>query len=177
MLQSKSPNPVVTSRLVFQIQTYVHCANYSGEWNDEALAVLAKQPFVVFEKYHKAFEEPIIDKAEEKIAESCRKVKALNSKTDCYIYTESDWARTEYSLGHWFVDNPANALSCSDGTSDSLCNCTDKGCSKPGCKRFQLHYPAYDFNNSLAREKWVERVTNVTATGVSAHIVPEQVHI
>ena len=35
------------------LQTYVHCANFSGEWNDQALAVLAQQPFVVFEKYHK----------------------------------------------------------------------------------------------------------------------------
>ena len=61
----------------------MHCANFSGEWNDEALAVLAKQPFVVFEKYHKAFEDPIIDNAEGKIAESCRKVKALNPNTDC----------------------------------------------------------------------------------------------
>jgi hypothetical protein len=31
--------------------------------------------------------------------------------------------------------------------------------------QYQLHYPAYDFNNSLAREKWIERVTNATATG------------
>ena len=72
------------------VQTYVHCANYSGEWNDEALAVLAKQPFVVFEKYHKAFEEKpygILDNAEAKIAESCRKVKILNPATDCYMYT------------------------------------------------------------------------------------------
>ena len=28
------------------------------------------------------------------------------------------------------------------------------------------HYNAYDFNNSAAREKWIERVTNVTASGV-----------
>jgi hypothetical protein len=35
------------------IQTYVHCANYSGEWNDDALRAMAKQQFVVFEKYHK----------------------------------------------------------------------------------------------------------------------------
>ena len=147
------------------IQTYVHCANYSGEWNDAALAVLAQQPFVVFEKYHKVFQEPVADAAETKIAESCRKVKALNPKTECYIYTESDWARTVYSLGHWFVQHPEAALSCSAGTNDTLCNCTDHGCSKPGCKRLDLHYPAYDFNNSEAREMWVQRVTNVTATG------------
>lgn len=73
---------------------------------------VVRQPFVVFEKYHKIFEDPVCDQAEAKIQESCRKVKAINPDTDCYIYTESDWARTEYSLGHWFNENPQNALQC-----------------------------------------------------------------
>ena len=25
------------------VQTYVHCANYTGEWNDDALAIMATQ--------------------------------------------------------------------------------------------------------------------------------------
>jgi hypothetical protein len=123
------------------VQTYVHCANYSGEWNDDALKVLAQQPFVVFEKYHKAFEaEPygILDNAEAKITESCRKIKALSPKTDCYMYVESDWARTEYSLGHWFVDHPSATLNCSTGTNDTLCDCDDKHCEKAGCKQYRL---------------------------------------
>eukprot|EP01043_Picozoa_sp_COSAG02_P012218 COSAG02_NODE_469_length_21727_cov_64.506334_4_plen_261_part_00 len=167
----------------------MHCANYSGEWNDAALHTLAKQPFVVFEKYHKAFEEPQLDQAEAKIAESCRKVKEINPQTDCYIYTESDWARTEYSLGHWFREHNESALQCDspgnlDGkfvyTNDTLCNDwpppldgqqqvghggeigAQKGCNG---KLVHLTYLAYDFNNSEAREKWIERVTNVTATG------------
>jgi len=40
------------------LQTYVHCANRTGEWNDAALAVLSAQPFVVFEKNHKLFARP-----------------------------------------------------------------------------------------------------------------------
>ena len=40
------------------VQTYVHCANLTGEWNDDALKVLAQQPFVVFEKNHKVFISP-----------------------------------------------------------------------------------------------------------------------
>eukprot|EP01048_Picozoa_sp_COSAG05_P000614 COSAG05_NODE_17_length_35518_cov_34.728084_29_plen_379_part_00 len=160
------------------LQTYVHCANYTGEWNDEALAVLAKQPFVVFEKYHKAFEQPQFDRAESKIVESCRKVKRLNPKTDCYIYTESDWARTEYSLGHWFDAHPSAELQCPSpgdfvGTNDTLCgweagadysaNRSRKPCNG---QLKHLHYRAYDFNNSDAREKWIERVTNATSSGV-----------
>jgi hypothetical protein len=78
------------------IQTYIHCANYTGEWNSEALAVLATQPFVVFEKNHKLMAAPANTSAETKIAESCRLVKTVNPATDCYIYTESDWARTWY---------------------------------------------------------------------------------
>jgi hypothetical protein len=173
------------------LQTYVHCANYSGEWNEDALHTLAKQPFVVFEKYHKAFEEPQLDQAEAKIAESCRKVKEINPETDCYIYTESDWARTEWSLGHWFEAHNDSALQCDSTknlegkfvyTNDTLCNdwpplpdghttgsgsVAESAADKGGCngKLHHLQYLAYDFNNSLAREKWIERVTNVTATG------------
>ena len=161
---------------------YVHCANYSGEWNDAALHALAKQPFVVFEKYHKAFEEPQLDQAEAKIAESCRKVKEINPHTDCYIYTESDWARTEYSLGRWFLEHNKSALQCDSPnnlegkfvyTNDTLCNDWppppdgQQVAVRGGCngKLHHLTYLAYDFNNSEAREKWIERVTNVTATG------------
>ena len=95
------------------IQTYVHCANFSGvavpvanpksngriaqklntepispqpgEWNDDALRVLSQQPFVVFEKYHKVFVDPPFDEAEAKIAESCAKVKALNASVQCLM--------------------------------------------------------------------------------------------
>eukprot|EP01051_Picozoa_sp_SAG22_P003844 SAG22_NODE_193_length_15643_cov_5.339424_6_plen_355_part_00 len=142
---------------------------------------------VVFEKYHKAFEPPMFDQAEAKIAASCKAVKAINPKTDCYIYTESDWARTEYSLGHWFEANPSVALQCPEAgqfvsTNDTLCDDWPPGpdsrnapalgaaagaSSKGGCngKLYSKKYLAYDFNNSEAREKWIERVTNVTATG------------
>lgn len=107
----------------------------------------------------------MVDQAEAKIIESCRKVKQLNPRTECYMYTESDWARTEYSLGRWFEANPAAALSCSAGTNDTLCDCSDRHCAADGCKKYNLHYPAYDFNNSLARQMWIERVTNATRTG------------
>ena len=154
-----------------KLQTYVHCANFTGEWNDESLAIMAKQPFVVFEKYHKVFEEPQFDQAEAKITESCRKVKALNPKTDCYIYTESDWARTEWSLGHWFDAHPESELQCpAPGdfiyTNDTLCM-EGEGALAKGCSGTLVHkhYHAYDFSNSAAREMWIQRVTNCTATG------------
>ena len=35
------------------VQTYIHCANTTGEWNQAALKRLAAQRFVVFEKNHK----------------------------------------------------------------------------------------------------------------------------
>ena len=41
------------------VQTYVHCANTSGEWNDAALLAMATtKAFVVFEKNHKALADP-----------------------------------------------------------------------------------------------------------------------
>jgi hypothetical protein len=154
------------------IQTYVHCANYSGEWNDDALRILAQQPFVVFEKYHKAFADPPFDDAEAKIVESCRKVKALNASTQCLMYTESDWARTEYHLGHMLDADPSLELACKDAhTTDTFCNQSAGGFSMVGagggCKGTLIKkvYHAYDFNNSRTRELWIERVVNATDTG------------
>lgn len=70
------------------------CVCVAGEWNDAALDVLANQSFVVLEKVHKLWADPVNTSAETKIAESCRLVKLRNPETDCYIYTETDWART-----------------------------------------------------------------------------------
>lgn len=80
----------------------------SGEWNDEALRIMATKPFVVFEKNHKVrilherariatvararlhttlqvFEDPVNNEAEAKIVESCRKLKAINSTVQCLM--------------------------------------------------------------------------------------------
>ena len=89
------------------VPSYFHCANISGEWNAETLQLIATKRFVVFEKNHKQFEEPINAAAEAKIVESCRKVKALNASVTCLMYVESDWARTYYDLGHWVSANAA----------------------------------------------------------------------
>ena len=95
------------------VQTYIHCANTTGEWNQAALRRLASQQFVVFEKNHKLFysgpDGLVNTSGETKIAESCRLVKQINSETHCFMYTENDVARTYYSLGHW--SRPANHLS------------------------------------------------------------------
>jgi len=177
-------------------QTYVHCANYSGEWNAKALKVLAAQPFVVFEKYHKIFEPPICDEAEAKIAASCAAVKKISPKVQCLMYVESDWARLEYSLGHWFKAHPEAALQCPNSSPESpFVTTNDTIYSGPGDpdpeKAYTyatllvlllvmllvlLHAPplmlfrrynylAYDFNNSQAREMWIQRVTKTVAGG------------
>ena len=85
------------------IQSYIHCANYSGAWNEGALERLNTASFVVFEKAHGSLAEPLFDRAEEKIVDACRQVKETakrrQTSTDCYMYAEVDWARTFYSLG------------------------------------------------------------------------------
>ena len=61
------------------------CANTTGEWNADALAVMATKPFVVFEKNHKIAVDPVVDGAEDKISASCDALKALNADVDCYM--------------------------------------------------------------------------------------------
>lgn len=150
------------------LQTYIHCANTTGEWNDAALRVLSTQPFVVFEKNHKLFADPVNTSAELKISESCRRVKAINPNVTCLMYVESDWARTFYSLGHWIDAHPTAALRCPGSV--AFVNTTDferwKG--QPlvnGSNSFEYHFHAYDFSDAAAREAWIRRVTDTVAMG------------
>jgi hypothetical protein len=144
------------------VPNYFHCANVSGEWNDEALAIMATKPFVVFEKNHKLFEAPANDQAEAKIIESCRRVKALNSTVQCLMYVESDWARSYYSLGHWVAANANTAaLKRPDGTYVNTSG-TEQGGPNQTVDTF---YYSYDFSNVELQQHWTSRVTDAVATG------------
>ena len=63
------------------VQTYIHCANMSGPWNDAAVAQLAKASFVVFEKVHGVFAPPANTSAETKIAAACKHTSNLLYRT------------------------------------------------------------------------------------------------
>eukprot|EP01046_Picozoa_sp_COSAG06_P040014 COSAG06_NODE_4797_length_3947_cov_1.454782_3_plen_407_part_00 len=95
------------------VQTYMHCANITGEWNDAALDAMAQMSYVTFESGHKMFAPPIMDQAEAKITESCRLVKERSkNRTACMMYVEADYARRTYSLGHWLDAHPEDELHC-----------------------------------------------------------------
>lgn len=149
------------------VQTYVHCANRTGSlWNEQAVAAFANQSFVVFEKNHGIWADPVNTSAEDKIVAACRQVKAANKSTDCYIYTETDWARTWYTAGHDFDAHPSWELHAADGW---LINTTDV--QKPpapinGTDAFSYQFNAYDFGVADARSRWVRRVTDAVASGV-----------
>lgn len=51
---------------------------------------MATKPFVVFEKNHGLFADPVGDDAEDKIVASCKAVKALNASTQCLMYVPTD---------------------------------------------------------------------------------------
>jgi hypothetical protein len=149
------------------VQTYIHCANITGEWNREALNRLAKQSFVVFEKNHKLFysgaDGGMNTSAETKIAESCRLVKQINPNTDCYMYTENDVARTYFTLGHWFDAHPDSALHCPPGKlvkREGVVNMDASG------KKHEYTFLAYDFDDTEGRAQWLKRATDAVASGL-----------
>ena len=139
------------------VQTYVHCANTSGEWNDAALLAMATtKAFVVFEKNHKALADPPDAGAERKIARSCAALKAAAAAAGvapprCLMYTESDLARTFYDLGHWVEQNKATAA--------LFCNGSYVLGGEDGATL------AYDFTDAAMRARWVARATDAFAAG------------
>jgi hypothetical protein len=148
------------------VQTYIHCANTTGEWNSEALQRLASQQFVVFEKNHKLFysgpDGQANTSAETKIARSCQLVKQLNPRTQCLMYTELDVARTYYSLGHWFESHPESALHCPPGKlvqRNGVVQIDGSG------RKHEFSFLAYDFTNPAGKQQWLKRATDAVATG------------
>eukprot|EP00937_MAST-01D_sp_MAST-1D-sp2_P001467 g1467.t1 len=151
------------------VSTYVHCANRTGSWNDEALAVMARQAFVVFEKNQGLFSigqapgyAPPDAGAEQKIVAACAQVKALSPTTDCYMYVESDWARTFFDLGHALDARPELELRAQGGW---LVNTTSTETLPNGTQRRYVFH-AYDFSQAEVRARWVARVTDALASGV-----------
>jgi hypothetical protein len=144
------------------VQTYVHCANKTGAWSDAALQAMSKSQFVVLEKNSAEFSPPVIDGCEDKIVAACRQLKAVSPSTDCYMYTESDWARQYYSLGHNFTAHPEWCLRQADG---SLVNTTRHDRNPLDNQSYSFTNFAYDFSVAEAREAWVHRVADAVATG------------
>eukprot|EP01047_Picozoa_sp_COSAG01_P008008 COSAG01_NODE_310_length_19129_cov_22.110615_12_plen_434_part_00 len=147
------------------VQTYIHCANTTGEWNPAALRRLASQQFVVFEKNHKLFysgpDGQMNTSGETKIAESCRLVKQINNKTHCFMYTENDVARTYYSLGHWFNSHNASALHCGG----RLVQRTGVVNLDAAGAKHEYSFLAYDFTDAQGKAQWLKRATDAVATG------------
>jgi hypothetical protein len=83
------------------LPTYFHCSNLSGPFSDDAITAIGRNSFAVFEKMTGMFSPP-----ENKILSECARVKAVSPTTDCYMYTESDWARTWFTLGWEFDAHP-----------------------------------------------------------------------
>lgn len=144
------------------VPNYFHCANVSGEWNEHTLQMIATKPFVVFEKNHKLFEQPVNDQAEAKIAESCRKVKAINATVQCLMYVESDWARSYYSLGHWVAANPKTAALKTPGGVYVNTSGAEHGGPNQTVDTF---YYSYDFSDPGMQKHWTSRITDAVATG------------
>ena len=160
------------------VQTYIHFANQSGTYRKDALDAFPKQAFVVFEKdqgrwpqapqpegYPMDFE----DACEAKIALACEQVKSVSPQTECYMYTESDWARTQYSLGRtlndlefgtgaWDEQKSADngddgdaraglELFCGGEYAGTWNNVTCKACDP--VQDFTYWFNAYDFRNEV----------------------------
>ena len=149
------------------MQTYVHCANLSGAWSDAAAARMARGAFVVFEKTSGLFSDPVGDAAEDKIVSACRQVKAVDPTVDCYMYTESDWARTWYRTGHIFDQNPAWELHQDKVPGAPLTNTTDVETDDAG-QDHTFYFRAYDFSVPEARDAWVARVAAFYANSSGA---------
>jgi hypothetical protein len=125
------------------VQTFVHISNQSGTFGPYALDAFKRHAFVVVEKDQGRWPlgpqppgyvmEPQTN-AEAKIAAACEQVKAATGgQTECYMYTEVEWARTQYSLGSTLdAMGPSVELSCAgkrviEWDNDTCFHCLEEG--------------------------------------------------
>ena len=120
---------------------------------------------------------------ETKISLACAQVKAVSPNTECYMYTESDWARTQYSLGNSLdalegtgmknapvveddgYEAPGYELYCANSYPGTWDNATCKACDPQ--LDFTYYFQAYDFRNPKTRDMWVDRVVGTMGAGGS----------
>ena len=110
------------------------------------------------------FDTPAVDQAEAKIAASCRLIKERSqNRTSCLMYTETDWARRSYSLGHWMDEHPESELHCAG---ELVTRWGYQQSMDPNTKQwYNYSAHAYDYSNPAGAERWIQRVTSAIDTG------------
>ena len=108
------------------------------------------------------FSAPVETGAEQKIVAQCAAVKAVSPSTDCYMYTESDWARTWFTTGSIFDAHPEWERHLDAQPGSPLQNTTEEEDDDAG-NMHTYYFRAYDFSVPAAQAAWVARVAAFVA--------------
>ena len=103
------------------------------------------------------FAPPVGTGAEQKIVAECARIKAVSPTTDCYMYPESDWARTWFYTGSEFDAHPRWELHLDARPGSPLQNTTETQVDDAGVTH-TWYFNAYDFSVPEAQAAWVTRV-------------------
>ena len=146
-----------------RLNTYVHCANCSGPWSDEALAALELQAprFVVQERCTGRFAAPINASAEDKMVAAAKQIKAANSSIEVYMYNPVfpvvdwyDWGRAADQAAD---GGGTEEVRWSNGTLFSWSGCPPDQC---GGDR------VIDFGAASGRAAWVNGMVKTVQAGM-----------
>jgi hypothetical protein len=141
------------------VQPFLHFANTSGPFSDDAIAEMAKFPMLTIEKFQgpcAATSKPPTDTChqEQLIVDILRRVKAVDASVCTIFYYNSILNFPQYDLSARFMEN--NASLCLRDVHGSLV--TESGGHKSDMTVFDYQQPA-------ACELWASTCINATKTG------------
>jgi len=140
------------------VPVFYHSCNFTGPYTDEAVKIMAKFPMVTIEKGQGVQDPDDSRYAEDKIIDTLRRVKAIDSNISTIFYYNSvlDWPF--YKLHEDFLQHPEWWLRNSDGTE----------CRSNGDGSFPNHTNmlSFDFAQAGARDLWADTCINATKSGV-----------
>ena len=142
------------------IQPFLHLANASGPFSNEAIAIMARFPMVTIEKFQgpcAATSTPPSDSCHEEqlIIDVLRRVKAANRKVCTIFYYNSILNFPQYDLSVQFMKHNGSLL-LRDVHGHLI---TERGAGVSGLTVFDFQQPA-------ACELWASTCVNATKTGV-----------
>ena len=137
------------------LQTFVHCSNKSGPLNPQITELMSNSSFTVLEKYQCLDCAPERTGGEDKVLAAAAAIRALNPTAPVFFYFAIDYARTWYTLGGAFDEQPNLEVHNADGTLANVTN-DDNGHNV---------WRVFDFAVPAALSKWADGVAAVVHEG------------
>eukprot|EP01001_Neometanema_parovale_P007548 NODE_3847_length_1154_cov_69.018429_g3660_i0.p1 GENE.NODE_3847_length_1154_cov_69.018429_g3660_i0~~NODE_3847_length_1154_cov_69.018429_g3660_i0.p1 ORF type:complete len:361 (-),score=56.12 NODE_3847_length_1154_cov_69.018429_g3660_i0:70-1098(-) len=132
-----------------RLPVYFHSSNRTGMWNDTALEIIARYPWVTIEKWHQYADPTNHQTEDQRIIGQCRAIKKVKKDISCMFYTNAAIDFEWYAINKAMVDHPGWALRTETGKPVKITSRT-----------------VFDFSNDACASRFEKMCSDALDTGV-----------